>query len=223
MPLELGLLVLESVLLVATVTLLVLSLREGRARDSLIMELSKAVRILTRHEYFLSVNDAMMDARDEVVACITGRLPAGEDRKRTREVVNHIERLAASGIKVKYLLPKFQDRLHIGWLYTRAGAEVRYSGCPLVLDFRYTVVNNRVVVIGIPEGIGEKEATRKGYHIPSEGLASILRKHFYDCWKDTVPYDEYLKETLSHTGVTPRVLAEELRIEESEFDRIAGK
>jgi hypothetical protein len=205
MPLELGLLVLESVLLVATVTLLVLSLREGRARDSLIMELSKAVRILTRHEYFLSVNDAMMDARDEVVACITGRLPAGEDRKRTREVVNHIERLAASGIKVKYLLPKFQDRLHIGWLYTRAGAEVRYSGCPLVLDFRYTVVNNRVVIIGVPEEIG------------------ILRKHFYDCWKDTVPYDEYLKETLSHTGVTPRVLAEELRIEESEFDRIAGR
>jgi hypothetical protein len=222
MTLELGLLILESVLLVATVTLLVLSIREGRSRSSLMVEMSKAVRILTRHEYFLTVIDAMMETEEEVAACITGRLPRGDDKKRTKEVASHIERLARSGVKVKYLLPKFQDRLHIGCIYTKAGAEVRYSGCPLALDFRYTVSDARVVIIGVPEGIGEKEATKKGYRIPSEGLATILRAHFQDCWKDTVSFEEYLKETLSQTGVTPRVLAEELQIEESELQRLAG-
>jgi hypothetical protein len=143
------LLILESVLLVATIILLVVSLREGRGRDSLIMELGKAVRVLTRHEYFLTVFDAMIDAK--------------------KEVVNIIEKLVKEGVGVCYLLPKFQDRLHVGWLYSRAGAEVRYSACPLVEDFRYTVVDNRAALIGIPESTGEKEATKKGYPIPSEG------------------------------------------------------
>ena len=89
---EFGLLVLESVLLVVTVILLVFSLKEGRGRDKLIMEVSKATRALTHHEYFLSVVDSMMDAKVEVKGCITGRMPEGEDIKRTRELVYQIEK-----------------------------------------------------------------------------------------------------------------------------------
>lgn len=218
--LELGLLVLESVLLVATVILLVMSRKEGHGRDLLIIEMSRAVNVLSRHEYFITVTDAMMDSQKEVIGCITGRKPSGDDKKRTREVVLNIEKLASTGIKVRYIMPRFQDRLYMGWLYTKAGAECRYSSCQLVHDIRYTVVDEQIALLGIPESIGEREATKKGYKVPSEGLAKILKSHFYGCWADTLSYEEYLRETLSHTGATPEGLARELDIDIAELKRV---
>jgi hypothetical protein len=220
MSLELGLLILESVLLAATVTLLVISLREGRGRDALLREVGRATKILTRHEYFFTVADSMLDAKGEIVAYITGRRPTGEDTRRLREITAIIERLAAAGVRVKYNLPKFQDRLYAGWLYTKAGAEVRFGSCPLLHDFRYTVVDKRLAIIGVPETVGEKEATKKGYRIPSEGLAGVLNRHFYECWEGSMSYDEYLRQTLSQTGAEPGMLAKELGIEKEEIERV---
>jgi hypothetical protein len=223
MTLELSLLVLESVLLVFTVVLLVKSLREGRSRNALIREMGRAIKVLSRHEYFLTVVDSMMDAREEVAGSITGRPPSGEDRKRTQQVVYNIERLARAGVRVRYIMPKLQDRLQVGWLYSRAGAEVRYSACSLAHDFRYTVVDDKTALIGIPESTGEREATKKGYRIPSEGLAALLKKDFHACWQDTVSYEDYVRETLRGTGAAPGALGRELGIDEAELRRLSGQ
>ncbi len=112
--------------------------------------------------------------------------------------------------------------MHIGSLYTKAGAEVKYSGTPIGHDIRFIVVDEKIVVIGIPESTGEKEPTRKGYRIPSEGLAAILKEHFYNCWGKSMTYEEYLKEVIKQSGATPKLLARELQIDEKELERLAG-
>jgi len=220
MIVEKGLLMLESILLVVTIILLIYSIKEGRGRKGLLLEVGKATKILTRQEYFLTVTDSMLDAKTEVIGAITGRLPAGDDKKRTQDVTAKIERLTKNNVSVKYLLPKFPDRLHIGYLYTKAGAEVRYSGCAVVHDIRYIVVDGRLVVIGIPEITGEKEATKKGYRIPSEGLAVILKEHFYGCWDKNIRYEDYVKEVIKQTGTTTKSLARELQIDEEELEKL---
>lgn len=222
MTLELGLLILESVLLVATIVLLLFSIREGRGRDALLSEVGKATKILTRHEYFLAVTDVMMETKEELIGFITGRAPSGDDAKRAMDVVSRIERMRKAGVRVKYLMPKFNDRLYIGALYFRAGAEIRYSTCALFHDIRYTVSDNRFVVVGIPESMGEREATKKGYRIPSEGLSEILREHFYSCWDASSTYEEYIREIIKQTGTSPRHLAREIGIDVEEVERIAG-
>jgi len=219
MKIETTLLILESVLLIATIILLLFSLKEGRGRRNLLMEVGKATKILTRQEYFLSVTDSMMDAREEVAGVITGRLPAMDDKKRVNEIAHHIEKLKKEGIRATYLIPKFHDRLHIGHLYQKAGAEVRYSICAIANNIRYIIVDDKVVVIGIPESTGETEATRKGYRIPSEGLAAILKDHFSRCWEESVNYENYLKEVVRQTGATPGLLAKELQIDEKELEK----
>jgi hypothetical protein len=218
---ELGLLLLESVLLVFTLVLLIFSIKEGRGRDRLIMEVGRATKMLSRREYFITVTDSMIDATEEVLGSITGRMPTDEGKKRVREIINNIERLAKRGVKVRYIMPKFPDRLHVGWLYTQAGAEVRYVRCPQTVDFRYTVVDGKISVIGIPESIGEKQATKKGSCIPSEGLSAILRDHFYQCWEEGTTYEEYMKETLKQSGASPKVLAQELEMDEAELRKFA--
>ncbi len=223
MTVETILLILESVLLVATIILLLFSLKEGRARRSLLLEVGKATKILTRQEYFLTVTDSMMDAKDEVVGVITGRLPADDDRKRVNEIVHHIEKLKKEGVRARYLVPKFHDRLHIGHLYQKAGAEVRFSICAIANNIRYIIVDDRLVVIGIPESTGEKEATRKGYRIPSEGLAGILKDHFSRCWEESMRYEDYLKDIVKQTGATPGTLAKELQLDEGEIARLLAK
>ncbi len=107
MTIETVLLLLESVLLVATVTLLLYSIKEGKDRKNLLLEVGKATKILTRQEYFLTVTDSMMDARSEVIGCITGRLPTGDDKKRTKNIIDDIQRLTRDGVRIKYLIPKF--------------------------------------------------------------------------------------------------------------------
>ena len=216
MTLEISLLALESILLVTTVILLVYSIKEGKHRDKLLIEIGKTAKILTRQEYFLTVTDTMMDAKSEVIGCITGRLPRGDDRKRTREVVSTIERLVKKGIRVEYLMPRFPDRLHVGYLYTKAGAEVRYSSCLMVHNLRFMIADDSVVIIGIPETVGEKEATKKGHRIPSEGLAIVLKNYFNNCEKQ-IGYTDYVKEVLKQTGATPKHLASELQIDEEEL------
>lgn len=221
MTIETGLLLLESVLLIATIILLVYSIREGRQRDNLLMEMGKATKILTRQEYFLTVLDSMMGAQEEVVGCITGRMPGGEDRQMTRDIMATLEGLVKKGVRIKYLLPKFPDRLHIGYLYTKAGAEILYSGCLMVHNMRFIIVDERTVVIGIPESIGETEATKKGYRVPSEGLAMVLKNYFNTCERQTT-FPDYIKEVLSQTGATLHHLAREYRMDEDELKKLIG-
>lgn len=222
MSVEISLLLLESVLLVATIILLVFSIREGRHRDKLLEEIGKTAKILTRQEYFLTVIDTMMDAEHEVLGCITGSRPTAEgDGKRTREVAVTIERLAKKGVHVEYLMPRFPDRLHIGHLYTKAGAKVRYSSCLMVHNIRFMISDEKVVLIGIPEVVGEKEATKKGHRIPSEGLALLLKNYFQSCEKQ-ISYEEYLREVMQQTGATLKHLASELQIDEAELMKYTG-
>lgn len=222
MTMKEGLFLLESILLLATIILLIYHIREGKGRSVLLLEMGKAMKVLTRQDYFLAVIDSMMEAKEEIIGCITGRIPTGDDRKRTRDIVETIEKLTKRGVRITYLIPKFPDRLHIGYLYTKAGAEVRYSSCLMVHNIRFTTVDDRLVVIGIPESIGEKEATKKGYRIPSEGLAMILKEHFRSCEKQ-ISFVEYLKEVVNQTGATPKHLAQELQIDEKELERIVGQ
>ena len=219
MTLEFGLLLLESVLLVATIILLIYGIHEGKRRDALLKEVGRATRVLTRQEYFFSIMNAMLDAKQEIIGCITGTPPSAEDMQMTRHIADAIENMTRKGVSVKYLLPKFPDRLQIGVQYTKAGAEVRFSSCLMVHSIRYSVVDERIVVIGIPESVGEREATKKGYTIPSEGLAIVLKNYFHDCEKQT-SLKEYILEVIEQTGATVEHLAKEFRLDEKELKKL---
>ncbi|MDO8282108.1 MAG: hypothetical protein Q7U10_05710 [Thermodesulfovibrionia bacterium] len=221
MQLETGLIILESILLIVTVILLAYSIKEGKQRDKLLMEVSRATKVLSRQEYFLTVIHAMVEAKTEVTGCITGRIPQGDDKQMTRDIIVLLERLTSRGVRVKYLLPKFPDRLHIGYLYTKAGAEVCYSNCLMVHNMRFIIVDGKTSVIGIPESTGEKEATKKGYRIPSEGLASVLEHYFNSCEKQ-LSFIDYLKEVMSYTGATLEHLAHEIQIDAEELKKLIG-
>ncbi len=219
---EIGLLILESVLLIATVSLLVLSLKEGRGRDRLIMEVGNATKVLSRHEYFITVVDVMMDAKEEVIASVSGRIPGKDDSKRLKDLIYNIEKLVAAGVKVRYILPKFQDRLHVGCLYENAGAEVCYSPCVLNEDFRYTVADGSMVVIGVPADQHVTAATSKGYKIPSTSLALILKDNFTNC-QQTISFKEYVNETMGHTGASVESIAKETMLDPADLKKALKK
>jgi len=221
MTLEIGLLLLESLLLVFTIILLFYSIKEGKQRDKLIIEVAKATKVLTRQEYFLSIIDSMTDAKEEIVGCITGRPPRGEDRRMTRDIVERIEKMTKKGVRIKYLMPKFPDRLHLGHQYMKAGAEIFYSSCLMVHNLRFIIIDEGIVVMGIPESIGEKEATKKGYRIPSEGLAMVMKNYFNSCEKQT-SFQDYLKEVMQQTGASAEHIAREFQIDTDELKRLAG-
>jgi len=219
MTMELGLMLIESILLVVTVILLIYNIHEGKQRDNLLKEVGRATRILTRQEYFFTLMDTMLDAEREIIGCITGSSPSGDDIKMTRNITAAIEKMTGKGVRIKYLLPKFPDRLQIGVQYTKAGAEVRFSSCLMVHTIRYSIVDEKMVVLGIPESTGEKEATKKGYKIPSEELALILKNYYNSCEKQ-MTLKEYLQEIIEQTGATPGHLAREFHLDEKDLQQL---
>ena len=217
MTVEFALLLLESGLLVATVIMLIYGIHEGKRRDHLLREVGRVTKVLTRQEYFFSIMEAMLDARQEIIGCITGRPPSEEEIRMTRHIADAIERMTRRGVKVKYLLPKFPDRLQIGLQYMKGGAEIFFSSCLMVHNLRYIVVDEEIIVLGMPERTGEKEATKKGYTIPSEGLAVLLRGYFNSC-EDKMNLKDYLREVLKQTGATPEHLAREFRLDQKDLN-----
>lgn len=219
MTMELGLLLLESVLLVATIILLIYTIHEGKQRENLLREVGRATKILTRQEYFFTLVDSMLDAKREIIGCITGTPVSGDGLKMTRNIAAAIEKMSGKGVRIKYLLPKFPDRLQVGVQYTKAGAEVRFSSCLMVHTIRYSIIDEKIVVLGIPESTGEKEGTKKGYKIPSEELAMILKNYYNSCEKQ-MTLQEYLGEIIEQTGATTEHLAREFHLDEKDLKQL---
>ncbi len=220
MTVEFALLLLESGLLVATVVMLIYGIHEGKRRDHLLREVGRVTKVLTRQEYFFSIMEAMLDAKREIVGCITGRPPSGDEIRMTRHIADAIERMTRKGVIVRYLLPKFPDRLQVGLQYVRAGAEVFFSSCLMVHNLRYIIVDEEIIVLGMPERTGEKEATKKGYTIPSEGLAALLRDYFDQC-EDKTNLKDYLQEVLKQTGAPLEHLAREFHLDPKDLNGLA--
>ncbi len=219
MNIEFGLLLLESGLLIATVVMLIYGIQEGKRRDRLLREIGRVTKVLTRQEYFLSVLGAMLDAKREIIGCITGRPPSGDEVPMARHFTDAIERMKGKGVTVRYLLPKFPDRLRIGLQYAKAGAEVFFSSCLMVHNLRFSVIDGEIVVLGMPDEMGEREATQKGYTIPSEELAALLRNYFNDC-EDRTSLKDYIQEVLRQTGATPEHLAREFHLDAKDLNSL---
>ena len=219
MTIELILLTTESILLLVTLGFLLYSIREGHQRSRLLLEVKHATKTLTRLEYFLTVSEALLESESDVVGCVTGRRPVGDDEKKVGTVMNNIKNATDRGVKVKYILPKFPERLYMGCLYESAGAEIRYVSCSLVDSMCYMVVDNSLVLIGIPGHEGEKNATNKGHKLPSKGLASILKNHFDGCWERDLPLQGYIEEVMDHTGMSVEQVSNEFGIETNILSR----
>jgi len=210
MNIESALLLLESLLLLATVVLLATSIRESRQRNSLMLEVSRATKTLTRMEYFQAVVDSISESEKEVIGVVTGhRLKGVDDERRISNILKVIGNAVNRGVVVRFLLPHFHDRLYMGYLYTAAGAEVRYSSCSMVHSIRYNVVDNRLVVMGIPEAASEEASTNKGHRLPSEALALIMSQHFYGCWENNINFKTYLAQVMQQSGASLQTLSQE--------------
>ncbi len=212
MTIEFGLILLESGLLIATVIMLIYSIHEGKRRDHLLREVGRVTKVLTRQEYFSAIMEAMLDAKQEIIGCITGRPPSGDEIRMTGHIADTIERMKGKGVSVRYLLPKFPDRLQIGLQYTKSGAEIFFSSCLMVHNLRYIVIDGEIIVLGMPDEMGEKEATKKGYTIPSEELAALLKGYFSSC-EDRTSLKDYLREVLKQTGATLEHLSREFHLD----------
>ena len=225
LDLNLILLIVELLLLVPTLALLILGRRETQGRQALLRQMATTARMVSRQEYFNSVQFAMQNAAKSIKGSITGSAPqTPEQRDQVDGIFAQIHNANTRNVTIQYLLPKTQDRLGVASRYREAGAELRFHPGLIVSDIRYMVVDGKHAVLGLPSAAGENEPTREGYVIPSEGLAQILLQQFEEKWAQAATYDEYLHdvllETKSHNpNISSQLLSLQLSIPESEVNR----
>jgi hypothetical protein len=223
-----ALLLVELILLIATLLLIMLGRREAKARESLLQQMTHTARMVSRQEYFNSLHFVMQNAKNSIKGSITGSQPTTpEQNDQVHGILNHISIAKTRNVLIQYLLPRSQDRIMVASAYKKAGAEIRFHPGLLVSDLRFTVVDNNYTVIGLATTTGQNQPTREGYVIPSEGFAQIFLRQFQDKWDEAVAYDDYLIETLSeiknhNPTVSTQLLSSQLQVPESEVKRILG-
>src|SRR5438445_11512409 len=105
---------------------------------------------------------------------------------------------------MRYLLPLAPDRLQMGKRYKLSGAEVKFHTSLLISDMRYMLVDDRLVLVGVPERKGRNEPTRKGFTIPSESVAHLFKTQFEAEWssKEAKGYQEYIGQLVTQSRVS---------------------
>jgi hypothetical protein len=223
-----ALLLVELVLLIATLTLILLGRREARERENLVRQMAHTARMVSRQEYFNSVHFVMQNAKNSIKGSITGSAPTTSEQKdQVQSIIDHIRMARKRNVIIQYLLPSSPDRVVVGNQYRDAGAEIRFHPGILVSDLRYTVIDNNYSVLGLPSSAGENQPTREGYVIRSEGLAQVFLRQFQNRWDEATPYDDYLRDVLSEVrnhnpNISTELLSSQLQIPESEVKRILG-
>ena len=210
--LSFALLIIEPFLLLATLLLLFLNRREQKGRDRLLQRLSAATDVVSRQEYFVAVLGSLQSAKTYVLGSVTGSPPQSEETEVLHQVTNAMASAVSRGARVRYLLPLAPDRLQVAQLYSDAGAEVRFNPGILVSDARYMVVDDRSVVIGVPEKKGSDEPTKKGYIVPSETVAALFRTEFESRWNatETKAYRDYLADVVTKARISNPAISSEL-------------
>ncbi len=219
----------EMVLLIATLLHLRSVEREWRERERLMEYLVRTTSVLTRQDYFMTVMESLTEAEKEIIGGITGTKPAGGDETVVNRIAELIEEASSRGVRIRYLIPKARDRLYVGYLYSRAGAEVRYHKGFVAYDLRYMVVDDSVVILGVPDERGEDKPTRRGFRVRSESLSLILKDRFDSFWnsEDAIPYEEYAKRSIEHLrkmnpGISDELISKHLGIDVEEVRRLSG-
>ena len=188
--------------------------------------MSHTARIVSRQEYFNAVHFVMQSATSSVKGSITGSAPATPEQKdQVQAITDRILMAKKRGVHIQYIVPKSSDRVVVANRYREVGAEIRFHAGIIVSDLRYTIIDNNFTVFGLPSSAGENQPTREGYVIPSGALAEIFSRQFEASWKESTPYDHYLKEIISETknhnpNVSTQLLASQLQIPDSEVIRI---
>jgi len=223
---SLVLLIVELILLVATLSLLILARMEAHGRQLLLRQITSTAKMVSRQEYFNSVQFGMQNAVASIKGSITGSSPQTPEAKdRIDGIIEQIHRARSRKVTIQYLLPKAQDRIALASKYKEAGAELRFHAGLLVSDMRYVIIDNKYTVLGLPSAPGETEPTREGYVIPSEGLAQILLQNFEGKWEQALTYENYINSVLleikSHNPIVSiQLLSSQLGVSESEIKRM---
>jgi hypothetical protein len=222
---ELILVAVELVLLAFTLVLLISSRREWHAREELLNLLMATAKVLTRHEYFNMVTEALGDSTMNVYAIVTGSSPKDPDKPLVEGVLKAMASAHRKGVELKYLLPKSPETLEMGSRLSAAGAEVRYHEGLIVSDLRYMLIDGKYTAVGLPETSGEGQPTRKGVLMKSESLTALLLEQFNKFWVSGVDYKAVLKAMVlklaeENPQLSADIISKQLRVETAEVKEI---
>jgi hypothetical protein len=96
-----------------------------------------------------------------------------------------------------------------------------------VSDARFMAVDDRTVIIGVPDRTGGDQPTRRGHNVTSESIAHLFSEKFENQWNspEAKTYSQYLLELVAsarHTNpnVSARVIADNLKVDKEDIEYV---
>ena len=201
---SLALLSVEIILLILTISLLIYSSRERRQRQNLFHLMIDTIKVLTREEYFNLVTEELDDAKKSVCAIVTGEKPSENSVKYVERILKALKSAKDKGASLKYIMPASPEKLEMGLKYIQSGCDVRYNHNLMINELRFMVVDERHIVIGMPDNVDKFtcdidqtepcKPTRRGVLLQSKSISKIFINYFNLQWDSSIEHSAFTEQ-----------------------------
>jgi hypothetical protein len=208
-----ALLSVEIILLLLTILLLIYSSRERRQRQNLLNLLIDTIKVLTREEYFNIVVEELDNAKKSVCAIVTGEKPSENSAKFVERILKALKKAEDKGSSLRYIIPASPETLEMGLKYIQSGCDVRYNQNIIINELRFMVVDERRIVIGMPDKVDKLtcdvdqaelcKPTRRGVLLQSEALSKVFSNYFNSLWDSSIEYSAFAKQMAKEKSSNP--------------------
>ncbi len=162
--------------------------KETRERKALINELGLTRRRLGRESYLEMIKKGLSEAKESIIFVATSLEP----RRPTNELYSHMEGLRLK--EYKAVVPEESSKIKAMLELMNRGVEVKVHSFANVSNFRFNVIDEEKVIIGLSRR--EDEPSTEGIWIENKVLAKILRDFFLKLFHKAKPLDIFIKESI---------------------------
>ncbi len=162
--------------------------KETRERKELIAELGLTRRKLGRESYLEMIKKGLKDAKESIIFVATSL----EKKKPTDELYAIIENLDLKDYRG--IVPDESAKIEAMIQLKKRGVEVKVHNFASVSNFRFNVIDEEKVIIGL--SLREDEPSTEGILIENKVLAKILTDFFNNLYQRAKPLEDFIEESV---------------------------
>lgn len=213
-------------LFVLHVTGLFLARREHKERVEYMERMEVAARVYSREAYeFLILR--LIQKSNTCVYCYWHSLHSINVSPRYQIINEQLIRVGqlTNDSHVRIITAKDRTRLSAAYELVSKGVEVRFHESLQGTDLRFTLLDDRWLIFGMPETALEVNApSREGVDVEGRKLVALMKRFFVEQWETALDYNSYASKVvntlLADSTHSVEMVSEQLRLPIDEVNKL---
>jgi hypothetical protein len=196
-----------------------------KAIDENIKEIKDSTEQLTREEYELLILRGILTAEKRIYCYWHSLHPVAGSENYKKINTGLMQKTKEPGVTVQVVVASDPSRIAPAYELVKEDVDVRFKNSLTVSDLRFSLFDEQMCVIGVPEtSIPDGKPSKHGVDTLSRKMNALLAEHFeQETSKDTYDFYEFVAlqccKVLKEPTNSVEMVAEQLRVDKEVIER----